>query len=126
MSLPKKLSGVRYLSSAAFNCYVDVINPNAGQASDGTPNPPLTVKCRVPANVAPWRSKEVDKAQTRIGQSAFKIVVRYPKSYLIDTGCQLILRGQTHEIESLYDPDGQQIELHMWTWTNNPTAGSSC
>ena len=123
MSLPKKLStGGRYLPSSAFNCYIDILNPDAGQATDGTPNAPTVVATGIHANLQPWRAKEVDKAQTRIGQSAFKIVVRYPKTYTIDSGMVIhAIRGGVttlHNIEAAYDPDGQQVELHIWTWVS--------
>jgi head-tail adaptor len=118
--LPKKLStGVRYLPSSAFNCYVTILNPNSGQATDGTPNAPSTVATGIHANVSPWRSKEKDTSQLRVGQSSYKIVIRYPKTYSIDTGMQIMLRGQLHIIESFYDPDGQRVELHIWTWVSD-------
>ena len=124
--LPKKLStGVRYLPSSAFNCYVSFLNPNAGQATDGTPNPPVTVASGIHANVAPWRSKEVDKSMTRIGQSSYKVVIRAPKTFTVDTGMliQLVRDGVTHlmNIESLYDPDMQGVELHIWAWDSDAT-----
>lgn len=123
MSLPKKLStNVRYLSSSAYNCYVKLVDPNQGQASDGTPNPALTVATGVHANVSPWRSKEIDKSQQRLGQSSFKVVIRYPQTFSVNTGMQVWLHGQMMEIESIYDPDGQQHELHIWAWQNDSTA----
>lgn len=126
MSLPKKLStGVRYLSSSAFNCSISFTDPNQGQATDGSPNAPVTVMQNVHANVSPWRGKEVDKPEERLGQSSYKIVIRHPKNYTVNTGMQIQLRNQLHEIESVYDPDGQQVELHIWTWVNNDVAGAS-
>ncbi len=124
MSLPKRLaSGTKYLGASAYNCYLTVIDPNSGQAADGTPNAPAVIATNVHANCSPWRTKEVDNPQQRIGQSSFKSVLRYPKTNRMHTGMQLQLRGQIHEIESFYDPDGQQRELHVWTWTNDATAG---
>lgn len=120
MSLPKKISSnVRYLHSSAFNCYISILNPNAGAAADGTPNPPNTVATGIHANVSPWRSKETDKSQTRVGTSSYKIIIRYPKTYNIDTGMQIQLRAQLHNIDSLYDPDGQQMELHIYTFVTD-------
>ena len=122
--LPKKLStGVRYLSSSAFNCYVTFLNPDAGQATDGTPNPPITVASGIHANIAQWRGKEVDKTQTRVAQSSYKIVIRYPKTYTVDASMQVqMTRGTTthlFNIESISDPDGQGVELHLWVWEDN-------
>jgi SPP1 family predicted phage head-tail adaptor len=118
--LPKKTStGVRYLGSSAYNCYITVLNPNAGQAADGTPNAPITVAQNIHANVSPWRSKERDNSQLRVGQSSYKLVIRYPKTYSLDSGMQIQFRNQLHNIESFYDPDGQQVELHIWTWVSN-------
>jgi head-tail adaptor len=122
--LPKSVStGVRYLPSSAFNCYATFLDPDQGQATDGTPNPALTVASGIHANVAQWRGKEVDKPQLRIGQSSYKIVIRYPKCYTVDAGMQIqFTRGTTThlcEIESISDPDGRGIELHIWCWENN-------
>lgn len=123
--LPRKPStGVRYLSSSAFNCFITFINPNAGQALDGTPNAPVTVAENIHANVSPWRSKEVDQTQTRVGTSSYKIVIRYPKTYSIDGGLQIQLRGQLHNIDSFYDPDGQQVELHIYTFVTDDTVSN--
>jgi SPP1 family predicted phage head-tail adaptor len=123
--LPKKTStGVRYLSSSAFNCYVSILQPDAGQATDGTPNAATTVASGIHANVAQWRGKEVDKTQTRVAQSSYKIIIRYPKSYTVDASMQVQVRGQLHNIESISDPDGQQVELHLWTWVDNDVSGA--
>lgn len=123
--LPKKLSTlVRYLPSSAFNSYINILNPNAGQQSDGTPNAPITVATGIHASISPWRSKEVDKSQTRVGQSSFKIVIRYPKTFTVDTGMQIqcTRAGNTilYNIESVYDPDAQGVELHIWCWASSP------
>jgi head-tail adaptor len=121
MSLPKKMSsGVRYLPSSAFNCYITFINPNAGQAIDGTPLSATTVMA-THANVAQWRGKEADKSQDRVGLSSYKMIIRYPKTYSIDTGMQIQFRSQLHNIESFSDPDGQQVELHIWTFCTDDT-----
>jgi head-tail adaptor len=123
--LPKKVStGVRYLPSSAFDCYVSFIDPNQGAASDGTPNAAVTVASGIHASVAQWRGKEVDKPQDRIGQSSYKTVIRYPKTYSVNAGMQMLLRSQLHNIESISDPDGQRFELHIWSWVNNDTAGT--
>lgn len=128
MSLPKKLStNVRYLPASAFNSYVTFLQPNAGQATNGTPNAPTVVVSGIHANVAQWRGKEVLKTEDRVAFSSYKIVVRYPKTYSVDTGMQIqIVRGgvtQVHNIESFSDPDGQQVELHIWTTVTNDVAG---
>jgi hypothetical protein len=128
MALPKKLStGVRYLSSSAYNCYVDFLNPNSGALPDGTPNAPTVVAAGVHANVSPWRSKEIDKAQIRIGQSSFKVVIRFPKTFAVDTGMliQQTRGGATllMNIDSAYDPDGQNVELHIYAWTQDAVLG---
>jgi head-tail adaptor len=120
MKRPKNPStDTRYLPSSAFNSYITVQNPNAGQGADGTPNAPVVVAQNVHANVAPWRGKEVDKSETRVGISSYKIIVRYPTNWSIDTGCQLLVRGQLHDIDSFYDPDGQRVELHIYTFVTD-------
>jgi head-tail adaptor len=128
MSLPKRISdGFKYLPSSAFNTYVNFVNPNAGQAADGTPNAPVTVACGIHANVSPWRSKEIDKQDVRVAQSSYKIVIRYPKTFSLDTGMQVqIIHGskvQTHNIDSFMDPNAQQTELHIFTFVTADTAG---
>jgi SPP1 family predicted phage head-tail adaptor len=128
MSLPKRASdGFKYLPSSAFNTYVTFLNPNAGQAGDGTPNPATVVASGIHAAISPWRSKETDKEQARVATSSYKIVVRYPKTYSVDTGMQLqIVRGgvtQTHNIDSFMDPNGQQVELHLFTFVTQDIAG---
>lgn len=124
--LPKKLStGVRYLPSSAFNSYISFLQPNAGQATDGTPSAPTTVVSGIHASVSPWRSKETDTSQTRVAISSYKIVIRAPKTYSLDTGMQIQLtRGGTSHtlnIESMYDPDMQGVELHIWAWEADAT-----
>lgn len=125
MALPRKLSGQKYLPNSSFNCFISIVNPNAGQHAEGAPITPITVAQNVHANVSPWRSKEIDKEKTRVGQSSYKIVVRYPKTYSMDTGMQIILRNQVHNIDSMYDPDGQQVELHIFTFVNDDTVSNS-
>jgi len=130
MSLPKRFTtGNRYLGSSAFNSFVDFIDPNQGQASDGTPNAAVTVVRHVPANISPGSgirgAKEVDKPQERIGQSLYKIIVHFPQNYTLDTGMQIQLNSQIMQVESFYDPDGQQVELHIFAWQDNATAGAS-
>jgi SPP1 family predicted phage head-tail adaptor len=121
--LPRKLStNVRYLSASQLNTLISIIQPNAGQAADGTPLPPTTVGT-THANVAQWRGKELDKPQSREGQSSYKIIIRYPKAYSIDSGMQIMVRGQLHNIESISDPDGQMVELHIWTFVDNDVTG---
>jgi SPP1 family predicted phage head-tail adaptor len=124
MSLPKKTStNVRYLPSSAFNCYVTIQNPNAGQVADGTPNAPAVIAQNIHANVVEWRGKETEKSQYRAGISSYKIVIRYPKTYTVDTGMQIVFRNQLHNIESFSDPDGQRVELHLWTFVTQDIAG---
>lgn len=123
--LPKRLStGTRYLSASAFNNYVTFVDPNAGQAADGTPLTETTIASGIHAAVSLWRGKERDQQQTRTGTTSYKIVIRYPKTFRVNTGMNVLLRNQRHNIESIADPDGNQVELHMWTWVENDVAGS--
>ena len=127
MALPKKLStGVRYLPASAYNCYVTFLQPNAGQQADGTPNPSTVVASNIHCNCAQWRGKESDKSQTRDAVSSYKIIVRYPRTYILDSGMQIQITrgGSTHllNIESMSDPDMQGVELHIWGWEENATS----
>lgn len=114
MKLPKQPTGVRYLGSTDYNTRITFQQPNAGQVADGTPNAPTTVKS-VWANVAQWRGKETDKTEDRVGISSYKIILRYPRTYSLDSGMQILVRSQLHNIESFSDPDDQRVELHVWT-----------
>jgi len=118
MKMPKTVAGVRYLSSTDYNTRITFQQPNAGQTADGTANLPTVVKC-VWANVAQWRGKESDKPQERVGVSSYKIVVPYPKSYGVDDGMQILIGSQVHDIESISNPDGQKVELHIWTFVTD-------
>ena len=121
MKLPSRPStGVRYLSASAYNTAITIVQPNTGQAVDGTPLPE-TVVATTHANVAQWRNREVDKGQTRNAQSSYKLTIRYPKTYCLDSGMNILVRNQRHFIDSFSDPDGQRIELSVWTWTENDT-----
>jgi SPP1 family predicted phage head-tail adaptor len=126
MKLPKQIStDVRYISASAFNCLISFLQPNAGQEPDGTPFAPVVVRTNVHANVAQWRGKEADKTDSRVAISSYKIIIRYPKSWTVDSGMEIMVRNQLHEIESISDPDGRQVELHLWTSvTNDVTDGT--
>ena len=124
MPLPKNPAGVRYTDSNEYNCRVTFLQPNAGQETDGTPKTPTTVKSNVWAKVSQWRGKEADKEDTRVAVSSYKIVIRYPKTYSIDSGMQIMLRNQLHNIESFSDPDGQRVELHIWTFVTDDTVSN--
>jgi SPP1 family predicted phage head-tail adaptor len=120
MSIPKRLStGVRYVSAGEFNCQVTFTQPNAGAEGDGTPHDETVVKANVWAKVSQWRGKESDKAQERTAVSSYKMSLRYPKTFSVDTGMNILLRGQRHNIESFADPDGQRVQLDIWTWVEN-------
>jgi SPP1 family predicted phage head-tail adaptor len=73
------------------------------------------------ANVAQWRGKQDDKTQTVQAVSSYKIIIRYPQTWSMDTGMQIFVRGQQHNIESYSDPDGNRRELHIWTWVGDDT-----
>jgi head-tail adaptor len=130
--LPKKHgTGIRYLPASAFNCYITFLSSadggDGGAAADGTPNASAVVSDKskaVHANLAPWRGRELDKGQLRTGQSSYKLTIRYPKTYSVDTSMliQMNVGTTTHlfNIDSIMDPDGQGVELHMWVFEDNP------
>lgn len=123
MSLPKRLSGIKYTSASEFNSYVSFLNPNAGQQADGTPNAPTTVVSGIHAKIAQWRSKEQKESQTRVAASSYKVVIHYPKTYTIDSGMQIqVANGPLLQIEGLLDPDGQRVEMHIWAWAEDATS----
>jgi SPP1 family predicted phage head-tail adaptor len=118
----KNPSGVRYKTAPDYNTYVTFLQPNAGQAPDGTPNDPSVVKANVHANVAQWRGTERDKSDSRTAMSSYKIIIRYPKTYTIDSGMTIQFGSRLLNIESMSDPDGRQIEFHIWAWEENATS----
>jgi head-tail adaptor len=122
--LPSTPSGVRRKSASDFNAYISFLQPNAGAAADGTPNAPAVVASGIHANVSPWRSKEIDKQQTRVGVSSYKIVIRYPENYSVDGGMMVEIAGRNRlmEIDSMMDPDMQGIELHIFAFETDATS----
>jgi SPP1 family predicted phage head-tail adaptor len=120
MRLPKAPYGTRYLCATDYNTKIVITQPNNGNGADGTPLPETTVATPW-ANVAQWRGKQSDKPQTLQAVSSYKIIIRYPKTYAMDAGMNILLRGQRHNIESYSDPDGNRIELHIWTWVGDDT-----
>src|ERR1035437_6375230 len=119
--LPKKLStGVRYMSASQYNVPITITQPNAGQAADGTPLAE-TIVATTHANVAKWRSCEVDKAQARNALGYYQITIRYPKNYSLDSGMNILVRNQRHLIDGFLDEDGQKIQLKISTWVENDT-----
>jgi SPP1 family predicted phage head-tail adaptor len=120
MTLPKKVStNMRYISASALNSRVSFLQPDAGADPNGGPLPFTTVASNVAANIAMWRGKEEDKTQQRIGQSSYKIIIRYPKNFAVDSGMLITCHDQTFNIESLSDPDMQKVQLEIWAWVDN-------
>jgi SPP1 family predicted phage head-tail adaptor len=120
MKLPKQPTGVRYLGSTDFNTQVTFTQPNNGNAADGTPMPETAVATTW-ASVTLWRGKQEDKPETTVAVSSYKVVIRYPKTWCVDTGMNVLVRGQRMNIDSFFDPDGTRNELHLWTWVANDT-----
>jgi SPP1 family predicted phage head-tail adaptor len=120
MKLPKQPWGTRYCGSTDFNTSITFTQPNNGNGADGTPLPETAV-ATVWANVAQWRGKQEDKAQTLQAVSSYKMIIRYPQTWAVDTGMNILVRGQRHNIESYSDPDGNRQELHIWTWVGDDT-----
>jgi SPP1 family predicted phage head-tail adaptor len=120
MKLPKQPWGSRYLGATDYNTQITVTQPNNGNAVDGTPLPETAV-ATVWANVSMWRGKQTDEKQILESTSSYKIIIRYPQTWAVDTGMNILVRGQRHNIESFSDPDGNRNELHIWTWVGNDT-----
>jgi SPP1 family predicted phage head-tail adaptor len=97
-----------------------VTQPHVGNAADGSPLPELAV-AQPWANVSMWRGKQEDKAQTVQAVSSYKIIIRYPETWTLDSGMNILCRGQRHNIDSFSDPDGNAVELHIWTWVGDDT-----
>ncbi len=120
MKLPKQPWGTRYNGSTDYNTQVSFTQPNRGNAADGTPLPEVVVATTW-AKVVMWRGKQEDKASTLESVSSYQIVICYPKTWNLDTGMNILVRGQRHNIESFSDPDGTRNELQIWTWVGSDT-----
>jgi SPP1 family predicted phage head-tail adaptor len=124
MKLPKTPWGTRYASSTDYNTRAQFVQPNAGNAIDGTPLPEILVACTW-ANVSQWRGKQEDKPQSLQAVSSYKIVIHYPKTWNVDAGMNVLVNGQRHNIDSFLDPDGNKNELHCWTWIGDEVVVNS-
>ena len=122
MKLPKVATGVRYLNSTDYNVRAYFIQPNLGNQADGTPLPPATI-ATVWCNVALWRGKQNEKSQLLQGSTSYKVSIRYPRTFAIDTGMTIMIRNQVHNIESFADIDGTRQEMVIYTWVGNDTVG---
>lgn len=120
MRLPKTPFGTRYFGSTDYNVQVMIVQPNNGNAIDGTPLPATTVAC-VWANVAQWRGKQKDDKQTLQAQSSYKVVIQSPQTWTLDTGMLITFGSHTLNIESFSDPDGQNVETHIYCWEGDAT-----
>lgn len=121
--LPRKLStGVRYKDASEFNSLITFMQA-AGAETDGTPNAPVAVWTTW-ANIAMWRAKESDKPQQRNAVSSFKITIRYSTMFVPTSDMTIFYHGQTYNIESVSDIDGQKVQLELWTWIENDGVGA--
>lgn len=120
MKLPKTPWGTRYLGPTDYNVQITITQPNTGNAIDGTPLPPSTVAV-VWANVAQWRGKQKDDKQTLQAQSSYKVIIQSPRTWTLDSGMLISFGGHVLNIESTSDPDGQNIETHIWAWEGDAT-----
>jgi SPP1 family predicted phage head-tail adaptor len=120
MILPRKLStGVRYMDASGFNSQITFMQA-AGAEADGTLNPPVALWTAW-ANIAMWRGKESDKPQQRNAASSFKITMRYSIEFTPTSDMTIVYHGQTYNIESVSDIDGQRVQLELWCWIENGT-----
>lgn len=118
MAIPKRAStGVRYKSASELNCKI-TFQQAVGAESDGTLNPPTTV-WTTNANISMWRGTEDDKAQQRNSKSSFKITMRYSKLFTPTADMVILYHGDTYNIESVSDIDGQRVQLELWCWIEN-------
>ncbi|HLX83806.1 MAG TPA: phage head closure protein [Terriglobales bacterium] len=114
----KRIStGVRYKTASELNCLI-TFQKAVGAENDGTLNPPTTV-WTAHANIAMWRGREDDKTQQRNAASSFKITMRYSKQFVPTSDMTILYHGQTYNIESVSDIDGQQVQIEIWAWIEN-------
>lgn len=121
--LPKRIStNTRYMSASQLNCLITFMQAT-GAASDGTPIAPVAM-WTTHANIAMWRGKEQDLKQTRNAVSSFKITIRYSKMFVPTSDMTISYHGQTYNIESVSDIDGQKVQLEIWAWIENTGVGA--
>jgi SPP1 family predicted phage head-tail adaptor len=119
MNIPRRFStNTQYKTASDFNCRIDFAQAS-GAETDGTLNTAVVVKSGVWASVAMWRGKEQDKAQQRNATSSFKITIRYDKNFVPTSDMVIQYHGQTYNIESVSDIDGQRVQLEIWAWIEN-------
>ena len=121
--LPKRVStGTRYMSASQLNSLITFYQAT-GASSDGTPNAAVPV-WTTHANIAMWRGKEQDAKQMRNAASSFKITMQYSKRFTPTSDMTISYHGQTYNIESVSDIDGQKIQLEIWAWIENDGVGA--
>jgi SPP1 family predicted phage head-tail adaptor len=116
MRLPKTPWGSRYLSSTEYTTRVTFTQPANGNDETGTPLPETAIATTW-ANVTLWRGKQEDKTETTVSVAAYKIIIRYPRTWSVDSGMNILVRGQLHNIDAFADLDGTRTELHIFTST---------
>ena len=122
MFLKKATTGVRYKTASELNCLVTFYQAT-GAESDGTLNAPVAV-WTTHASITMWRGKEDKTAQQRNAASSFKITMRYSKYFTPTSDMTIVYHGQTYNIESVSDVDGQQVQLELWAWIENDGNGA--
>ena len=115
--LPRKITGSQYVSATELNCLITYMQAS-GAETDGTLNAPVAVGT-THAKISMWRGRETDTKQQRNATSTFKIVVRYSKNFTPTADMTISYHGDTYNIESVSDVDGQKVQLEIWAWTEN-------
>jgi hypothetical protein len=119
MALPKSLgTAVSYTPSGAMSSQITFWLPSIDRDSTGALMSPTKVgtywasitMTRVPHNI--------EKAQQVVGESAFKMVMRY-QSGLNTSMYVTSATGRRFTLESVVDPDDRQIELHIFGIEHN-------
>jgi SPP1 family predicted phage head-tail adaptor len=122
MFLKRATTGIAYKTASQLNCLITFMQAT-GAESDGTLNAPVAV-WTTHANISMWRGKENDKAQQRNAQSTFKITIRYSPTFTPTSDMTISYHGQTYNIDSVSDVDGQRVQLEIWAWLENDGIGA--
>jgi SPP1 family predicted phage head-tail adaptor len=121
--LPRTLAtGTRYMSASGFNSLITFMDA-VGAQPDGTFNTSVALWTTW-ANIAMWRGKESEQPQQRNAVSSFKITMRYSESFVPTSDMTILYHGQTYNIESVSDIDGQHVQLELWCWIENDGEGA--
>jgi len=111
--LPKRLNGVSYTSASEMTSLVTFWLPSTTRDNNGTLAAPTQVATVAAAIRMTSQPTDVAKQQQVIGQTRYKIVIRY-MSGLTTAMYATTATGRRFTLTSIVDPDDRQAELQIY------------